>query len=78
MSPEGRETKAKINYLDYIKIKSFCTANNQQNYKKHPTEWKKVFANDISHKGLVSKIYKELIPRHKRKQRGKNIYSENV
>ena len=26
-----------------------------------PTEWEKIFANDISDKGLVSKIYKELI-----------------
>ena len=25
MSPEARETKARINYLDCIKIKSFCT-----------------------------------------------------
>ena len=34
--------------------------NNQQN-KRQPTEWEKIFANDISDKGLVSKIYKELI-----------------
>ena len=26
MSPEANETKAKINYWDYIKIKGFCTA----------------------------------------------------
>jgi len=33
MSPEAKKTKAKINYLDYIKINSFCTAKetNQQN-----------------------------------------------
>ena len=29
--------------------------------KRQPTEWVKIFANDISDKGLVSKIYKELI-----------------
>ena len=62
MSPEARETKAKINYWDYIKIKSFCTAKETINKtKRQPTEWEKIFANDISNKGPVSKIYKELI-----------------
>ena len=31
MSLEARETKAKMNYWDLIKIKSFCTANSQPN-----------------------------------------------
>ena len=31
------------------------------NTKRQPTEWEKVFANDRSDKGLVSKIYKEVI-----------------
>ena len=62
MSPEARETKAKMNYWDLIKIKSFCTAKETvSKTKRQPTEWEKIFANDISDKGLVSKIYKELI-----------------
>ena len=62
MSPEARETKAKINYQDFIKIKSFCTVKETINKtKRQLTEWEKIFANDISGKGLVSKIYEELI-----------------
>jgi len=62
MSPEARETEAKINYWDYIKIKSFCTAKEPINETKiQPTEWEKTFVNDISDKELVSKIYKEHI-----------------
>ena len=61
-SPEARETKAKMNYWDLIKIKSFCTAKETiSKTKRQLTEWEKIFANDISDKGLVSKIYKELI-----------------
>ena len=61
-SPEARETKAKMNYWDLIKIKSFCTAKETiSKTKRQPTEWKKIFANDISDKGLVSKISKELL-----------------
>ena len=29
--------------------------------KRQPTEWEKIFANDVSDKGPVSKVYKELI-----------------
>ena len=29
--------------------------------KRQPTEWEKIFANDVSDKGLASKIYKEFI-----------------
>ena len=61
-SLEARETKAKMNYWDLIKIKSFCTVKETISKTKwQPTEWEKIFTNDISDKGLVSKIYKELL-----------------
>ena len=61
-SMKARETKAKMNYWDFIKIRIFCTAKETVNItKRHPTEWQKIFANDVSDKGLVSKIFKELI-----------------
>ena len=60
-STKAKETKAKMNYWDFIKIRSFCTAKDTVNKtQRQPTEWEKIFANDISDKGLVSKIYKEL------------------
>ena len=62
MSPKAKEIKAKINCWDYTKIKGFYTAKETTNkMKRQPTEWEKEFANDISNKGIVSKIYKELL-----------------
>ena len=29
--------------------------------KRQPMEWEKIFANDVTHKGLNSNIYKHLI-----------------
>ena len=48
--------------MNFIKIRSFCTAKDTVNKtQRKPTDLEKIFANDISDKGLVSKIYKELI-----------------
>ena len=50
-----------MNYWDLIKIKKLCTAKETiSKTKRQSTEWEKIFANDIG-KGLVYKIYKELI-----------------
>ena len=56
--------KTKVNKWDLIKLKSFCTAKetiNKTKKKKKITEWEKIFANEATHKGLISKIYKQLM-----------------
>ena len=54
--------KAKGNKWDLIKLKSFCTAKETGNkMKRQPTQWEKIFANDTTGKGLIYKIYKQLI-----------------
>ena len=62
MFPQAREIIAKINYWDYIKIKSFCTEKKIINKTiRQPTECEMIDTNDIFDKGLVPKIYKKLI-----------------
>ena len=56
------EIRTKINKWDLIKLKSFWTVKETINKtKRQPTEWEKIFANDVSDKGLTSKIYRQLI-----------------
>ena len=58
ISPHARATKAKINKLDDIKLKSFCTEKKTINkMKRQPTEWEKIFTNDVFNKELISKVY---------------------
>ena len=51
-----------INRWDLIKLKCFCTAKENINKtKRQSTEWEKLFANVVTKKGLICKIYKELM-----------------
>ena len=54
--------KTKMNKWDLIKLKSFCTAKETTNkMKRQPSEWEKIFANKATEKGLISKMYKQLM-----------------
>ena len=56
------EIKTKRNKWDLMKLKSFCTAKETINkMKRQPSEWEKIFAKESMDKGLISKIYKQLI-----------------
>ena len=56
------EIKTKVNKWDLIKLKSVCTAEeNISKVKRPPSEWEKIIANETTDKGLISKIYNQLI-----------------
>ena len=51
-----------------MKLKSFCKAEETINMtKRQPSEWEKLFANESTDKGLISKIHKQLIQLNIRK-----------
>ena len=48
--------------MDLMKLKGFCTATETINKtKRQPSGWEKIFANEATDKGLISKIYKQLM-----------------
>ena len=54
--------KTKINKWDLMKLKSFGkTKEIINNTKMQSTEWEKIFVNEATNKGLISKIYKQLM-----------------
>ena len=66
--PRVMEIKTKVNKSDLIKLKSFCIAKETTSkVKRQPSEWEKIIANETTDKGLVSKIYRQLIQFNTRK-----------
>ena len=62
------EIKAKVNKGNLIKFKSFRTAKETiSKVKRQPSEWEKIITNETTDKGLISKIYKQLIQLKARK-----------
>lgn len=62
ISMKVREIKAKMNYWDFIKIKAFAQQKKQSTkLKDNLQNGRRHLQMTISDKGLVSKIYKELI-----------------
>ena len=72
-APREMEIKIKINIWDLMKLKRFCTAKETINKtKRQPSKWEKIFANEATGKGLISKIYKQLMQLNiKKKQKTK-------
>ena len=53
--------KTKVNKSDLIKLQNFCTSMETiSKVKRQPSEWEKI-TNETTDKGLISKIYKQLI-----------------
>ena len=66
--PRVTEIKTKVNKWDLIKLKSFCTAKETiSKVKRQRSDWEKIRANEKTDKGLISKIYKQLIQLNTRK-----------
>ena len=48
--------------MDLIKLITFYTAKKTINkMKREPTDWEKIFANDVTDKGLIFKTHKQFI-----------------
>ena len=66
--PRVMEIKAKINKLDLIKLKSFCTTKETlSKVKRQPSECEKIIANKATEKQLISKICNQLLQLNSRK-----------
>ena len=71
--PRVTEIKTKVKKWDLIKLKSFYTAKETvSKVKRQPSEWEKIVATETTNKGLISKIYKQLIQLNTRKTKKPN------
>ena len=71
--------KTIVNKWNLIKLKNFCTAKETRSkVKRQLSEWEKIIANEATDKGLISKLYKQLVQLNTRKttqsKNGQKIY----
>ena len=60
--PRVTEIKTKVKKWNLIKLKSFWTVKETRSkVKRQPSRLEKIKANETTDKGLISKIYKQLI-----------------
>ena len=78
-TPRVMEIKAKINKLDLIKFKSFCTMKETiSKVKRQPLKREKIIANKTTDKELIPKIYKQLIQLNTRKTNSIKKWAEDL
>ena len=66
--PSPRVMEIKTSKWDLTKLKGFCTAKETINKtKRQPTEWEKIFANDVADQELIYKLYRQLIQLNQKK-----------
>ena len=71
--PRVMEIKTKVNKWGLIELKSFCTEKETiSKVKRQASELEKIIANETTDKGLISKIYKQLIQLNVKKYKQPN------
>ena len=55
------EIKTKIKKWDLMKLSFFAAKKTINKMKRQPSEWEKIVANEATDKGLISKIYKQIM-----------------
>ena len=67
MTPKGQTIKGKINKLSFHQKENFFSAKDHKKNKK--TDWKKISSNYICDKGLLYRMYKELLKPNSKKNK---------
>jgi hypothetical protein len=60
-TPAVQQLRERMDKWDYMKLRSFFTIKEMvSKLNRPPPEWEKIFANCISEKGLITRIYRKL------------------
>jgi len=68
-TPIAYALRSRIDKWDLINLQTFCKVKDTVvRAKQQPTDWEKMFTNSMTYRGLISKIYKELMKLDCRRQ----------